>query len=102
MSSLMMSSEKLFHPYAAAPMQRFYGDGRDGLFEKADRSTTADTVRRVQQVPEVVKAAENFRTSGETAHTFREVKTVKHPLPVPDASSCQGRAVREIERLLYK
>ncbi|KAH3876540.1 hypothetical protein DPMN_000385 [Dreissena polymorpha] len=35
MLSLMTSSEKSFHPYDAAPMRRFYDDGRDGLFRES-------------------------------------------------------------------
>ncbi|KAH3838416.1 hypothetical protein DPMN_111825 [Dreissena polymorpha] len=66
MSSLMTSSR--FHPCAAAPMRGLYGGGRD-------HTSAAD--------PEVVSPAEVSRTSGETVHTSREVKTPRHSLPVP-------------------
>ncbi|KAH3780932.1 hypothetical protein DPMN_158757 [Dreissena polymorpha] len=57
------------------------------FFEVADHTTAADPVVRVQPVPEVVSPAENSRTSGETVLTSREVKTPRHPLSVPVASS---------------
>ncbi|KAH3739081.1 hypothetical protein DPMN_045728 [Dreissena polymorpha] len=88
-SSLMTSSR--FHPYAAAPMRGLYGGGRGSLFEVTDQTTAADLVVRVQPVQEVVWPAENSRTSGETVHTSREVKTPRHSLPVPGPSSSPKR-----------
>ncbi|KAH3829734.1 hypothetical protein DPMN_102962 [Dreissena polymorpha] len=92
-SSLMTSSR--FHPYAAAHMRGFYGGGRGSLFEVTDHTPAADPVVRVQPVQEVVSPAENYRTSGETVHTSREVKTPRHSLPVPGPSSSPKREKSE-------
>ncbi|KAH3721860.1 hypothetical protein DPMN_064808 [Dreissena polymorpha] len=76
-------------------MRGLYGGGRGSLFEVTDHTTAADPVVRVQPVQEVVSPAENFRTSGETAHTSREVKTPRHSLSVQGPSSSPKREKSE-------